>query len=709
MTLVRRLKLDKETLDKIIYRARQRLRTKFHRLWLDQKDLKLSDEAFLRALEARFQSIEAFVEHMQNRVEPHFFINPVSHEHMAALARRHFPASVNSAIALADRVCAHVFDLLGSGPTHLGESIDWHQDFKSGWRWEAVYYPDVDYMDLDQAYDVKVPWELSRFHHAVTLGQAYCFTGDEKYAREFCAQVDHWLASNPPGFGVNWACTMEVAIRAVNWIWGYYFFKNSPELSPNFHLRLFKGLLAHGRHIFSNLEWGLTTHNHYLSNLVGLIYLGLMFPEFREAERWLRWGLKGLEREIFVQVYPDGLDYEASTSYHRLVTELFLSAVFLCRRNNIFVSDKVLARLEKMLEFVMAYTRPDGTIPLIGDADDGRLHKLTPPDCRREFVDHCHLLGLGAALFERDDFAQSAGDAWDDAFWLSGGKALPPKQTRKLALKSQAFSDGGIYIQRRADLHLTIDAGDNGLNGIGGHGHNDALSLTLYACDKAFLVDPASYVYTADYRWRNHFRSTAAHNVVVVDDQEMQRFDERELFRLREEARPKVLAWHTSPAFDLFDGEHYGYTRLPQPVCHRRQIYFDKAQKFWIVRDVLSGQGTHTFKLYFHLAPLPLTAWQDGDSLAVRTHCPRGANLILASLATDDLAMRIFDDWVSPSYGCKVSAPVLCYSKEASVPTEFVTLLLPLPEGAEADWQKINLLIRTGLKQLLEYSERYSR
>jgi hypothetical protein len=692
MMFLRRSKPNKETVCKIIYRARQRLHTELGRRWLKPQEAQLSDRAFVRSLDDQFQSVEKFLEYMRERVEPRFFIDSALHRDVASLARTYFPASVERAIAVADQVCAHIFDLLGSGPVHLGEQIDWHKDFKTGWQWEPTYYADIEYLDLDQPYDVKIPWELSRFHHAVTLGQAYWFTGDEKYAREFRAQVDDWLISNPPGFGVNWVCTMEVAIRVVNWIWGYHFFKDSLNLSPDFQLRFFKGLLAHGQYIFSNLEWGLTTHNHYLSNLVGLIYLGAMFPEFKQSDRWLRWGLEGLEREMEIQVHPDGVDYEASISYHRLVAELFLSAVLLCRRNNISVSDKILSRLEKMIEFVMTYTQPDGTVPLIGDADDGRLHKLTPPDRSREFIDHRHLLGVGAMLFDRADFAQSAGDAWEDAFWLSGGKALPPARDSVPALASRAFRDGGVYVQRRADLHLTIDAGDNGSNGIGGHGHNDALSLTLYAYDRTFLVDPGSYVYTADYQWRNHFRSTAAHNTVIVDDQEMQRFGERQLFQLEEDARPQVLAWQTAPEFDLFDGVHYGYGRLSEPVSHRRQVYFDKRDGLWVVRDLLTGRGQHAFALYFHFAPLPVSVWPDADSLAVRTFCPDGANLAVVPLTTDDLSIRVFKDWVSPSYGRKLPAPVVCFSKKEAVPAEFITALFPLPAGVEKTLEEIREL-----------------
>ncbi len=66
--------------------------------------------------------------------------------------------------------------------------------------------------------DIKVPWELSRCQHLPLLAAAHRLTGDPSYLDELGAQVDHWIAAEPRGDGANWACTMDVAIRAANWV-----------------------------------------------------------------------------------------------------------------------------------------------------------------------------------------------------------------------------------------------------------------------------------------------------------------------------------------------------------------------------------------------------------------------------------------------------------------------------------------------------------
>jgi len=123
----------------------------------------------------------------------------------------------------AERCCAHVFDHLGSGPVNLGQTIDWHRDFKSGVKWEPSYFSRIKEIELNDASDIKVPWELSRCQHFTTLGIAYSQTRDEKYAREFVAECQDWIEQNPPYHGVNWHCAMEVAIRAISRaIWTHY-------------------------------------------------------------------------------------------------------------------------------------------------------------------------------------------------------------------------------------------------------------------------------------------------------------------------------------------------------------------------------------------------------------------------------------------------------------------------------------------------------
>src|SRR5262249_27827770 len=260
--------------------------------------------------------------------------------------------------------------------------------------------------------------------------------------------------------------------------------------------------------------YGELSDNHYASNIVALVIIGISFPEFKHAEKWKRLGLKGLFGEVISQVHEDGVQFEGSISYHRLVLEMFVSALILCVKNGVEVPENVWSCLEKMFDFVLHYTKPDGTAPQISDTDNGRLQVLA----RADVMDHRYLLSVGAVLFGRSDFKAGAERFHEEAFWLlseEGLKKFEAVEAQNTSLPSKAFCNGGFYFMRNEKLYMAVRCAANGRRGIGNHSHNDVLSFELFAYDKSFIVDPGTYVYTPEPASRNLFRSTAYHNTVV--------------------------------------------------------------------------------------------------------------------------------------------------------------------------------------------------
>lgn len=648
------------------------------------------DEIVLRELTG-FKTIEELATHMRLREKPAFFFQvstTESKENIIATLERTFPEVKKQTLVSAEQIITHIFDLLGSGPIKVTRDtnseggykpVDWHVDFKSGYRWDVkTYFKDVQYGRIHNV-DIKIPWELSRFQHLPTLGKAYWFSNDEKYAREFVDEINDWIDSNPAQYGVNWACTMDVAIRVVNWIWGFCFFKDSIEVSDKFLIKFLRSLYVHGKFIERNLERNLLgiNSNHYLSDLVGLVYLGVMFPEFKEAKKWQDLGIKELVAELEKQVYSDGVDYEASISYHRLVTELFLSTALLSLKNNITLPDSYMTRLEKMIEFVMHYTKPDGTAPQIGDNDDGRLHILANY-CNWNTADHRYLLSIGAVLFNRPDFKGTSGGFHEEAFWLlgeEGSRIFNELPDEKSTTPSVAYRDGGFYIMRTDSLYMIVDCIPADAKAPSGHRHNSRLSFDLFAYDKSFIVDPGAYLYTADKDMRNLFRSTAYHNTVAVDDTEQNRFDQNELFSMGQDAVTKVNRWQVTTEHDILDVGHNGYRRLKKPIIHVRHIFFNKIDGYWVMKDVLSGDHSHKFDLYIHFAPLEVEL-DNEFPLVVRTKT-QGANLAIIPLETNGVSVEVLKGWVSYQYGVKVKAPVVKYFKSAQAPASFCNVLYP--------------------------------
>jgi len=249
-----------------------------------------------------------------------FFISADRRQHTASRFRTEYPEALEEIVSAADRTLRHEFDLLGSGPQSLGTPLPWHTDFKTGRQWPLQYCTDIEYNELDRPSDVKVPWELSRCQHFTRLGQAFWLTGDERYAAEFVAETTDWIGANPFSQGVNWACAMDVALRAVSWIWGFHFFAGSDACrNREFRSRFLRALFLHGQFVVKHLEKADLNGNHYLCDGVGLVFLGTFFRRAHAARGWLTLGRSIVEQEIFTQTSRDGVDFEQSTAYHRLV------------------------------------------------------------------------------------------------------------------------------------------------------------------------------------------------------------------------------------------------------------------------------------------------------------------------------------------------------------------------------------------------------
>jgi hypothetical protein len=634
-----------------------------HRLWVKVKRKEIPNEKLISSMvgtSAPLAKIDDVLSYFRKRNEPSCFIDSRKKEEIVAVLKTDYPELVGNVISEAGRICDGVFNVMGSGDKKL-EPMDWHLDFKSGYRWNPkTYYKDIKYpVEAWKGADIKIPWEISRFNYLISLGEAYWLTGDGKYGKKFVYLISDWIRNNPVKQGLNWNSTIEVGIRVANWIAGWYFFKGSEAITPEFVPKFLNSLIIHGRFIKSNLEYteGLSS-NHYISNIVGLFYLGVFLPEFRETEEWLSFSIRELENEIEKQVYSDGVDFEASTCYHRLVLELFFYAALLARVNGIDFSSDYLSRLKKMFDFVLYTLKPDGKMPQIGDNDSGRLHKFEAGE--KEILDMKYLLNLGAIFFGEARYKIKEFGLSPETLWIFGPEGLGdwgkmPERTIA-GLKSKSFSDAGIYIMREGRNYSIVSSGPNGQNGNGGHSHNDKLSFEGFIDGEEVFVDPGTYVYTSYPKWRDKFRSTRFHNTVMIDEKEQNRF--LTAFSMVEDTKPKVIEWGTNDNFDIFIGEHYGYTRLPDNLIHQRIIKFYKRNFRCEFQDKiynLKNRFSNKHLIEWSLILRPDMEIQDPGTLKTM----KGKRIKI--IFENGIEARIDNTWYSPEYGVKVPTKKLTW------------------------------------------------
>lgn len=633
--------------------------------------------------------------HFRTRPQPSFLPGfDLPAPELARLQHRYFPTETVRLIEDARRIAAeHAWPLLGFGVRHFGADIDWRRDLLSGVRWPLDYHGDVNLFRGDGS-DARVVWEVNRLGHLITLGRAYALTDDESFAVEFFAQVEGWRAQNPVGRGVNWSCAMEAALRAINLLAAFRLFRRSPQLTGE-RLAMLLGIFdEHGTHIRRHLEFSyIVTSNHYLSDVAGLLWLGLCLPELEAARGWREWALRALLTEMDKQVLGDGADAEASTGYHRLVLELFLFSFVLCRANEIEIEARYWQKLRAMFDYVRAYLRPDGRAPLIGDTDSGQVLPLT----RRAADDHAYVLAIGAALFDEprwkvsingaDAGAGAECEAPEEVLWVLGGAGLDRYWQLPYAapsdVASRDFTEAGTYIMRAGDLYLLFNASGAGLGGRGSHGHNDALSVEVSACGASFIADPGTYVYVGDLRARHQFRSTAYHSTVEVDGAEQNAIDERAPFDIGDEAQPRVLRWESDTARDIVVAEHDGYRRLRAgAVGHRRAVTFDKDGRFWLIEDTLRGAGAHEFRFRFHFAPGTRARSVSDGIVEVCDKMARACLLVIPLEVASPATLEQL--WSSRGYGERSETRAACWTVRAHPPLVVRWALVPVCAGEDA-------------------------
>jgi len=571
-----------------------------------------------------------------------------------------FPDSRQRILGKAEEALAHCVDLLGSGIVNLGELIDWSRDFKTGFKWPKRYFRDIEYNNLEQPSDVKVAWELSRLQWLIPVGQAYLLTGKEHYADAVREILEQWIDRNPYAYSVNWACTMEVALRIITWTWFFHVFNRSQAWQDTtFQEKFLCSLYLHVEFTERHIERSDINGNHYTADAAGLVFGGLFFGKGVNAKRWQHQGWCFLEKEIQLQVYPDGVDFEASVPYHRFVMELFLLPALYRLRMNLPVDGKYRDRILKMGRYTAAYSKPDGKAPLWGDADDARAL----PFGSQEINDHRYLLGIAGVGFISSDLLAHFDGPRDDIFWIFGeeGCANLPKTAAPLA--SHSFSVGGYYVMRSSVDHVFIDCGPIGLAGRGGHGHNDCLAFEAVLDGQALISDCGAHLYTASFRERNAFRSTAYHNTPQIDGKEINRFIRPDyLWNLHYDAIPNIIQWGVEDEFVLFIGEHQGYKRLSSPVVPRRTILLDTIDHSLYINDQFIGKGMHDVHIPLHLDPSVVVTDVSSDELIVASG---GNSFRVWWSAKSDYNMSIEDARVSPSYGVALATKKIVWCREA--------------------------------------------
>ena len=529
------------------------------------------------------------------------------------------------------------------------------------------YQPSFNYgQDINWKYwpvqDNELRWQLHRHKWFTPMGKAYRLSGDEKYAKEWAFQYMDWIKKNPlvkinkddyemkgkaaEGEAENarfaWR-PLEVSHRLQDQTSQFQLFITSPSFTPEFLTEFLLDYHKHAVHILQNYS---DQGNHLLFEAQRIMYAGVFFPEFKEAAAWRKSGIDILNREIGVQVYEDGGQFELDPHYHLAAINIFCKALYLADMNgfrNEF-PQKYMDTVENMIMFYLNICFPDYTNPCFSDA---KLAK------KKEMIKNYK---EWHKLYPENQTIQ---------YFATEGKqgALP-------AYLSKGFLKSGFFVFRNSwgtdAVQMVVKAGPKAF----WHCQPDNGTFELWFNGKNLFPDSGSYVYAGDeevMKWRNWFRQTRVHNTLTLNDETL------------ETTESVTRLWQPEGKEQILVTENQGYKNLK----HRRSVFFVDNTYFVIVDEAV-GTAKGMINLHYQMPRGKIA--NSRENMTFVTEFEPGSNMKLQCFGPEGMSMKKEEGWQSTDYRKKMKRMNVSFNarKSDETPVRYITVIYPVKNTQDA-------------------------
>ncbi len=519
------------------------------------------------------------------------------------------------------------------------------------------------YASFDPAIgDLKKVWELNRFQWANPLVTAYLLSEDKERRhalRKFYENaLAEWLAQCPHERSVAWACSQEISIRCLNWLWAIYLMEITSEdiLQP-----LLNAIRLSVRHVYRQIDFARAQrNNHAITESVFLILFAEHFPAVADSQSYRAKGREVLAECLEDQFLADGGYIQNSHTYHRFALQCLCTVYRTV--DDAALSALLRRKMEASYHFLRAQVANEvGDFPNFGPNDGAMLCHFGGSDYR----DLRPVLNLLAAVLQLELPFDDPG-ALADIYCL-GLTAGAIRQSSALTKENQLFPQTGLAILHNGDFKAYFRCAD-----LTGRypSSSDQLHLDFWYRGRNVLIDTG----TQEYFSREHperlalFLSTKAHNTARIDG--LDQMEKGPRFTYLSKANGTILRW--DPEQGVVAGEHDGFRgRVAASTCHRRQIEWQ--HPLLVVRDAFSAVKGRV-ELFWHLAVDERVERRGERTFLLKTS---GLQLDIAADTDTNIALETFP--CSRYYATAADAPLIVITLPGSGDAEVETRISPLP------------------------------
>lgn len=456
----------------------------------------------------------------------------------------------------------------------LDESINWHEGMYGEWAKEKSSF-EFQFRNQDKIGDIRFTWEINRHQFFINLASQYKFSQDPQTLECLKEHFYKWVVQNPFLKGVNWSSSMEVAIRAYQWMITYYILQDIEDVQ--FLNDLLRGITNSTAYVMNNLSLHSSANNHLILEVaISSIIGNFLGPVYKQS--WFESGYKILQEQIPLQVYDDGVNKEQGVHYHAFVLDMMLQYNYFLRSINHTPIHEEL--LYKMVEF-LGYLQQGGSVTEIGDSDDAKII-----DVSGKYKNYYLYLLQLASIYFKEQFIKL--ESLHPEVKLFSGDIEGNFEMHEYK-SFQEYKEGGYEFLNLNKDYLIFDVGPLGFGSIAAHGHADALSVVYHYNQEPILVDPGTYIYNIETKWRDYFRKTSSHNTLSVQDVDQSTMNGP--FLWSKKASTRLLDSGETEELLYMSGCQDGYA----PAIHERSLTYMKEEKIIIIADSFIGEGQINF------------------------------------------------------------------------------------------------------------------